>query len=88
MKGALEEGTFIAHGTEVLEVRDAAAYKKRFEPFAELYGHIKGSPYPLEYAEQFDVQEFAEENLLFVGLQLVVGDRPSFPVARASTQRR
>jgi 3',5'-cyclic AMP phosphodiesterase CpdA len=62
------EGTFIAHGTEVLEVRDEAKYARRFEPFADLYGQIKGSPYPLAYADQLDVQDFAKENLLFVGL--------------------
>jgi 3',5'-cyclic AMP phosphodiesterase CpdA len=62
----LPEGTFIAHGTEVVEVRDEARYARRFEPFAGFYGQIKGSPYPLDYAEQFDVQELAEQNILFV----------------------
>src|SRR5262249_52138860 len=52
------EGSFIAHGTEIVEVRDEAKYTRRFEPFAEFYGQLKGSPYPLEYAAQFDVQEF------------------------------
>src|SRR5262249_24532411 len=34
----LVEGTFIAHGTEVIEARDEAMYARRFSPFAELYG--------------------------------------------------
>jgi 3',5'-cyclic AMP phosphodiesterase CpdA len=65
--GALEEGKYIAHGPTVVEARDEAAYKRRFEPFAELYAQIKGAPYPLDYEGQIDVQDFAKENLLFVG---------------------
>jgi len=68
LKAPLEEGNYIAHGTEVVEVRDEAAYMKRFEPFAEFYEQIKGAPYPLEYADQVDVQDFAKENVLFLGL--------------------
>lgn len=63
----LEEGRYIAHGASVVEVRDEAAYKRRFEAFAEFYAQIKGTPYSLEYAGQIDVQDFVRENLLFVG---------------------
>lgn len=66
--GELREGTFIAHGTEVIEVRDDDAYPKRFSPFAAFYEQIKGAPYPLEFEAQLDVQDFPRENLLFVGL--------------------
>jgi 3',5'-cyclic AMP phosphodiesterase CpdA len=64
---ALEEGRFIAHGTTVVEVRDEAAYRQRFKPFADFYAQIKGTPYPLDYEAQIDVQDFAKENLLVVG---------------------
>lgn len=67
-KAVLEEGRFIAHGTEVIEVRDDAAYQRRFEPFTEFYAQIKGTPYPIEPDAQLDVQDFPKENLLFVGL--------------------
>jgi 3',5'-cyclic AMP phosphodiesterase CpdA len=65
--GPLEEGEIIAHGATVVEVRDEAAYKQRFKPFADFYAHIKGTAYPLDYEAQFDVQDFAKENLLIVG---------------------
>ncbi|WP_437956303.1 TIR domain-containing protein [Sorangium sp. So ce119] len=62
-----EVGKFIAHGAEVLEVRDESAYKRRFEPFAEFYGHVKGVPYSLDYEAQIDVQDFPGLGLLVVG---------------------
>lgn len=67
-KSPLEEGKFIEHGTEVVEVRDEVAYRRRFEPFSEFYGLIKGSPYPSASADQIDLQDFAAENVLFLGL--------------------
>jgi 3',5'-cyclic AMP phosphodiesterase CpdA len=66
--GVLEEGHYFAHGPNVIEARNEAAYKKRFEPFSEFYVQIKGTPYSLEYEAQVDVQDFPKENLLFVGL--------------------
>ncbi|EYF03812.1 metallophosphoesterase [Chondromyces apiculatus] len=64
----LEEGRFIAHGQEVVELRDEAAYPRRLETFAAFYEQIKGSTYPLEYGSQIDVQDFPRENLLILGL--------------------
>lgn len=66
--GPLEEGKFIEHTPAIIEVRDEALYQRRFVPFAEFYGHIKGKAYALEYEAQLDVQDFARENLLFIGL--------------------
>ncbi len=63
-----EEGTFIRHTEEVIEVRDEAAYKKLFERFAKFYEQFKGVPYPLEYEEQGILYHIPEADLLVLGL--------------------
>jgi 3',5'-cyclic AMP phosphodiesterase CpdA len=62
------EGHYIAHGTDVLEVREEDAYKRRFEPFGAFYEAITGVPYSSEYGDQVTVHDFPAENLLVVGL--------------------
>lgn len=66
--GQLTEGAYISHGTDIIEVRDDAAYKLRFKHFAELYREVKGEEYPLEYDQQGTVHRLEEHGLLFLGL--------------------
>jgi Calcineurin-like phosphoesterase/TIR domain len=67
-KGALEEGTFIAHSPEVVEVRDEALYKKRFQHFAEVYRQVRGEEYPLEYEQQGIIHHLPEQRLVILAL--------------------
>ena len=67
-RGVLPPGTFIEHGADVLEVRDEAAYRKRFQPFADLYHLIKGVEYPLDYEDQGTFDDPPNSGLLILGL--------------------
>ncbi|KYG01657.1 hypothetical protein BE21_56335 [Sorangium cellulosum] len=67
-RGELKDGTFIAHGADVIEVRDEEAYKLRFRHFAEFYRQVKGEEYPLDYEQQATIHHLPESNLLFLGL--------------------
>ena len=67
-RGAPPPGTFIEHGADVLEVRDEAAYRKRFQPFADLYHLIKGVAYPLDYVDQSTFDDPPNSGLLILGL--------------------
>lgn len=66
--GALDEGTYIEHGKEMLEVRDEAAYRLRFQNFADFYQRVKAEPYPLDPEAQATIHELPEHGLLFLGL--------------------
>ncbi|WP_437487178.1 metallophosphoesterase [Sorangium sp. So ce1014] len=67
-RGEVKEGTFIAHGADVIEVRDEDAYKLRFRHFAEFYRQVKGEEYPLDYERQATIHHLPECGLLFLGL--------------------
>jgi predicted MPP superfamily phosphohydrolase len=54
--------------TNLIEVRDDDAYRKRFEPFAELYRAIKGVEYPLLYEEQAIVDDLPALGICILGL--------------------
>jgi 3',5'-cyclic AMP phosphodiesterase CpdA len=66
--GTLAPDAYIEHGGGIIEVRDEEAYRKRFQPFAELYRAIKGVEYPLAYEDQAIVSEFADPGICIVGL--------------------
>src|SRR5262249_26483798 len=40
--GPLPPGTYIEHGADIIEVRDEERYRKRFQPFADLYRTVLG----------------------------------------------
>ena len=63
-----EEGTFISQSGGIIEVREEAEYKKRFERFAKFYEQFKGEPYPLDYEDQGILYHFPEADLLVLGL--------------------
>ncbi len=67
-RGKLEEGAYIAHGTDIVEVRDEEAYRQRFLHFAEFYRQVKGENYPLDYEEQATLHDLRERGLLVLGL--------------------
>jgi 3',5'-cyclic AMP phosphodiesterase CpdA len=67
-RGALLPGTYIEHGIDVIEVRDEDAYRKRFQPFANLYRLIKGVEYPLDYVDQATFDDPPDSGLLILGL--------------------
>jgi 3',5'-cyclic AMP phosphodiesterase CpdA len=64
----LGEGTFIAHGTEAIEVRNDALYRDRFQPFADLCKAITGTPYPLAPVDQATLHDLDDGRLLVLGL--------------------
>jgi 3',5'-cyclic AMP phosphodiesterase CpdA len=66
--GKLVPGAYIEHAGGLIEVRDDDAYRRRFEPFAELYRAIKGAPYPLAYEEQATIDDLADAGVCFLGL--------------------
>lgn len=66
--GALVPGAYIEHPGSLIEVREDDAYRKRFQSFAELYREIKGVEYPLVYEDQGIVDELADLDICFVGL--------------------
>lgn len=66
--GTLAPGAYIEHSGGIVEVRDDEAYRKRFQPFAELYRAIKGIEYPLAYEDQAIVSDLADPGVCFVGL--------------------
>ncbi len=68
VRGPVIPGTFVEHGADVLEVRDDDLYRQRFQPFADLYRQIKGSEYPLDYADQGTLDDPAGTDLLILGL--------------------
>jgi 3',5'-cyclic AMP phosphodiesterase CpdA len=67
-RGALSPGTYKEHGDEVIEVRDEEAYRKRFQPFSDLYRLIKGVEYPLDYVDQGTFDDPPNSGLLILGL--------------------
>lgn len=67
-RGDLREGAYVAHGNDVIEVRDEEAYRLRFQHFAELYRQLKGEEYPLGYELQATLHALPERGLLFLGL--------------------
>jgi predicted MPP superfamily phosphohydrolase len=66
--GTLVPGAYIEHSGGIIEVRDEEAYRKRFQPFAELYRAIKGVAYPLAYEEQATISDLADVGVCIVGL--------------------
>lgn len=66
-RGALRPGTFIEHGADVVEVRDEEAYRRRFQPFVDLYRLVKGVEYPLDYVDQATL-DVPDPHLLILGL--------------------
>lgn len=67
VRGPLTPGSFIEHGSDVIELRDEDAYQLRFQPFAHLYKQIKGEDYPLEYARQGTL-DAPDSDVLILGL--------------------
>lgn len=67
-KGTLVPGRDIDQGGDYIEVRNDSDYKLRFEAWAKFYAAVRGEIYPLEYAEQATLHHFADQNLLFLGL--------------------
>ncbi len=65
--GPLATGAYLSHGTDIVEVRESSKHAERFKPFAELYRDIKGVSYPSEASEQFELQDFPDLGLLFLG---------------------
>lgn len=66
--GTLVPGAYIDHGGGLVEVRDDAAYRRRFEPFAELYRTIKGADYPLAFEDQATIDDLADIGVCVLGL--------------------
>lgn len=66
--GVLAPGTYVEHGSEVIEVRDDEPYHQRFAPFAECYEKVKGEPYPLAYDEQATITALPDAGLCILGL--------------------
>lgn len=66
-RGVLPPGTFIEHGADVIELRDDEAYRRRFQAFADLYRHLKGVEYPLDYLDQGTLDD-PDSGLLILGL--------------------
>jgi len=66
--GTLLPGSYIEHPGGLIEVRDDAAYRRRFEPFAELYRAIKGVAYPLAYEAQAIIDDLADLGICILGL--------------------
>ncbi len=62
------DGTFYPHSAEVIEVVDGLKGQKRFENFSQFYRQVSGQPYALDFAHQFDLVDFPDENVLFLGL--------------------
>lgn len=77
-------GTFVSHGAEILEIRDDAAWPRRFEAFAAFYQRITGDPYSLDFAEQGTVVTLTHDRIIrFLGLNSAWESDHLFP-ARAS----
>lgn len=64
----LTDGHYIAHGSEVIEVRDENAYKRRFQNFSNFYREVKGEEYPTDYMDQATLHYLPEHGLLILGL--------------------
>jgi 3',5'-cyclic AMP phosphodiesterase CpdA len=67
-RGPLNPGTYIEVSAEVIRVRDDEAYRRRLQPFADLYKQIKGKEYPLDYADQATFDDPPGTGLLILGL--------------------
>lgn len=77
-------GTFVSHGGDVLEVRDDAAWPRRFEAFATFYQRVTGDAYPLGFADQGTVVTITTDRIIrLVGLNSAWESDHLFP-ARAS----
>jgi hypothetical protein len=66
--GELREGEYIAHGADIVEVRDEEAYRRRFQPFADFHRQVTGEEYPLEYGEQGIVTDLADLGICVLSL--------------------
>ena len=63
-----ERQRWIVDGPD-LWVRDATRYLRRFAPFSErLYEKVKGTPYPTDYPDQFDLHHWPDLGMLVLGL--------------------
>lgn len=67
-RGTLGPGTFIEHGTQAIEVRDEDSYGLRFQPFADLFKVITGTPYSLAAVDQVTLDTLDDGKLLIMGL--------------------
>jgi len=65
---ALPPGGYIERDGGIIEVRDDEGYRKRFQPFAELYREIKGVPYPLAFEDQAIIDDLADLGVCILGL--------------------
>lgn len=63
----LREGTYIEDDS-IIAIRDEEEYKRRFAGFGAFYKEVKGSPYPLDYEDQYSLDYFPDLNLLVLGL--------------------
>lgn len=66
--GELVPGAYIEHQHGIIEVREEAAYRRRFQAFAEFYRAIKGHPYPLAYEEQGIIDDLPELGICVLSL--------------------
>ncbi|HEX4419759.1 MAG TPA: metallophosphoesterase [Kofleriaceae bacterium] len=66
--GKLVPGAYIEHDGGLIEVRNDDAYRKRFQPFAQLYREIKGIEYPLAYEDQGIIDDLPDLGLCILGL--------------------
>jgi 3',5'-cyclic AMP phosphodiesterase CpdA len=66
--GTLVPGNYIDHKGGIVEVRQDDAYRKRFQPFAELYRAIKGVDYPPAYEDQGIIDDLTDLGICVLGL--------------------
>jgi 3',5'-cyclic AMP phosphodiesterase CpdA len=66
--GKLVPGCYIERDGGLIEVRDDGAYRRRFQPFAELYRAIKGVDYPPAYEDQGLIDNLADLGICILGL--------------------
>ena len=66
--GELKDGHYIEESASVIRVRDEAEYKQRFAHFSQFYETVKQKPYPLDYDQQYTLDNLKGQNLLILGL--------------------
>jgi len=66
--GQLVAGQYIERDGGLIEVRQDEPYRRRFQPFSDLYRAIKGVDYPLAYEDQGTIDELADVGICVLGL--------------------
>jgi 3',5'-cyclic AMP phosphodiesterase CpdA len=77
-RGSLTSPKIYGQNAAILEERDDELYRLRLQAFAELYRTMKGSDYPLDYAEQATLDE-PTNGLLVLGLNSVWENDHNYP---------